>query len=349
MGAMAHPPLLRMTAAGLYCDAGGFHIDPCTAVARAVVTHAHTDHFHRQCRRYLTARPGRGVLSDRLGPAALVDTLDYGETLRMGDVIVSLHPAGHVLGSAQVRVEHRGEVWVVTGDYQRAPNPTCAPFEPIRCHHLATESTFGHPRFQWPPAEELFAAIHQWWRANQAEGKASFLYAYAFGKAQRLLAGLDRRLGPVLVTRDIDAINARYREAGVELGPAPVANDVDLEPLWRNALFVLPPAARWRQPFPFAGDYATAFASGWMLLPEQVCRWRVSQGFVLSDHADHAEILTVIAESGAETVWVMHGYIDALVAELRQQGRDARPLRSPRCTAPPAAHSQLRLSFDDAP
>lgn len=339
--------LLRMTSAGLYCEVGGFHIDPCGPVARAVVTHAHSDHFAPGCRRYLTAQPGRGVLTGRLAAGALLETLPYGESLKIGDVTVSFHPAGHVLGSAQVRVEHHGEVWVVTGDYQRTPNPTCAPFEPVRCHDLVTESTFGHPFFRWPPAAEVFAAIHEWWRSNQASGRASLLFAYSFGKAQRLLAGLKRAIGPVVVTREIATINAHYAAEGVELGETLVADEVDLAALWSRALFVVPPSARWRQPFPFHGGYHMACASGWMLLPGQARRRKMDCGFTLSDHADHDEILSVVDASQAQTVWVTHGYIDELVAELRQAGRDARPLHSPRCKAPPQVAVQLQFDFAD--
>jgi putative mRNA 3-end processing factor len=332
---MLRHPLLRMTHAGLYCDAGGFHVDPCAAVSHAVVTHAHGDHFVRGCQRYLTAAPGRGVLAGRLAETATIDTLAYGERRRLGDVDVSLHPAGHVLGSAQVRLEHRGEVWVVTGDYQLAPNATCAPFETVRCHQLVTESTFGHPYFDWPDERDQFAALHAWWRQNQAAGRASFVYAYSFGKAQRLLAGLDRSHGPVVVLRDTAAINAHYAAEGFDVGETQIADEADLPTLWDRALFVLPPSCRWKQPFPFAGEFATAFASGWMLMPDEAARRKVDAGFVLSDHADHGEIHAAIDASGAETVWVMHGYVETLVAELCEQGRDARPLRSPRCGKPP--------------
>jgi putative mRNA 3-end processing factor len=343
---MSHP-LLRMTSAGLYCEAGGFHIDPCGPVARAVVTHAHSDHFVKGCRRYLTAAPGRGVLAGRLPENADLETLPYGEQLPINGVTVSFHPAGHVLGSAQVRVEHRGEVWVVTGDYQRTANPTCAPFEPLQCHSLVTESTFGHPFFRWPPADDVFAEIHNWWRSNQADGRASLLFAYSFGKAQRLLAGLDRSVGSVVVTREIASINAHYVAEGIDLGETLVADEVNLAAEWGRAAFVAPPSARWRQPFPFHGGYSTACASGWMLLPGQARRRRMDCGFALSDHADHGEILSVIEASQAETVWVTHGYIDELVAELRLAGRDARALPSPRCTSPPQVCTQLRFDFVD--
>lgn len=333
---MSPAPLFRMTQAGLYCEAGGFHVDPCRAVHRAVITHAHADHTAPGCGRYLTAAPGLGILQERLGPHALIDALPYGEAVTLAGVRVSLHPAGHVLGSAQVRAEERGEVWVVSGDYQTTPNPTCTPFELVPCHTFVTESTFGHPFFQWAPAADLFADIHAWWRANQAEGRASLLYAYAFGKAQRVLAGLNADVGPIFVQRDVASVNAHYLRHGVPL----VATRDPHRPVdaadWSRGLFVLPPSARWRQPFPCVGPYATAMASGWMALPDGPQRRKVQRGFALSDHADHGEILAVVRACGAERIFVTHGYIETLVAELRELGYAAEALQSPRCTPPPA-------------
>jgi putative mRNA 3-end processing factor len=217
----------------------------------------------------------------------------------------------------------------------------------VRCHHFVTESTFGQPVFRWPAADDVLAALHDWWRVNQSAGRASLLYAYSFGKAQRLLAGLNRETGPVVITREIAAINAHYQAAGIDLGETRVADEIDLAAVWSSALFLAPPSARWRQPFPFHGHFATACASGWMLLPGQVHRRRVDTGFVLSDHADHADILAAIDASGADTVWVTHGYIDSLTAELIARGLDARPLRSPRCSNPPPvpADRQLELAL----
>jgi putative mRNA 3-end processing factor len=193
--------LLELRENGLYCAAGDFYIDPWDAVDRAAVTHAHSDHAHPGSRAYLAARPGEALLRGRVGADPHIQTVAYGERLRIGEAEVSLHPAGHILGSAQVRIEAKGEVWVVSGDYKLAPDPTCAPFEPVRCHTFVTESTFGLPVFRWPPESEVLDAIHQWWRGNRENGKASLLFAYPVGKAQRVLAGWMRPSGRFTRTR----------------------------------------------------------------------------------------------------------------------------------------------------
>src|SRR5688572_7144372 len=189
--------LISLTASGLYCAAGDFHIDPWRPVARAVITHAHSDHASYGHAHYLVARAGEHVTRRRVGDAAAIQTLEYGESIAVGDARVSLHPAGHVLGSAQVRVEHRGEVWVVSGDYKLEHDPTCAPFEPVACDTFVTESTFGLPIYRWRDPADLFADVNRWWRDNQAVNRASVVYAYALGKAQRLLASVDASIGPI--------------------------------------------------------------------------------------------------------------------------------------------------------
>lgn len=328
-------PLIRMTSAGLYCEAGGFHIDPCAPVARAIITHGHADHLSPGCRQYLTSTSGREIVASRLKPQAVIDDIAYGESLTLNGVRVSLHPAGHVLGSAQVRVEHAGEVWVVTGDYRIAVDATCTAFEPIRCHTLVTESTFGHPYFAWPDPADVQRQIHDWWRSNQAAGKASFLYAYALGKAQRVLAGLDASIGPIAVHPQIRDLNVFYRSAGIEFPEHAEFDRANLAANWSRALLLMPPSARWQQPCPFHGHYSTAFVSGWMLLPDGPKQRHVSAGFALSDHADHAEIWSTILATGCERVGVMHGYVDVLIAELQERGYDAFPLKTARCKNPP--------------
>src|SRR5918999_6021005 len=211
--------LLRTTDHGLFCEAGGFHIDPWLPVDRAVITHAHGDHARWGSRSYLAARAGEGVLRTRLGPAADIRVVDYGQTVDMNGVRVSLHPAGHILGSAQVRVEHGGEVRVASGDYKTDPDPTCTAFEPVRCHTFITESTFGLPIYRWPRETDVMEEINAWWRANVAAGKTSLLLGYALGKAQRLLAGLDPSIGPILTHGAVERMTGVYRDAGVDLPP----------------------------------------------------------------------------------------------------------------------------------
>ena len=238
--------LVTLTGDGLYCPAGGFHIDPWNPVPRAVVTHAHADHARPGCGRYLAVEPGQHVLRARLGDAADVATVPHGRPVNHNGVRVSFHPAGHVLGSAQVRLEHRGEAWVVTGDYKLVPDPTCLPFEPVRCHTLITEATFALPVYRWDPPAELFAAINAWWRANREAGKTSVLYAYALGKAQRLLAGVDAGIGPIFTHGAVEKLTRVYRESGVGLPPTTPVGEVTAargkaKP-WLGGLVLAPPS-----------------------------------------------------------------------------------------------------------
>lgn len=340
---MSREPLFKMSEAGLFCPRGAFYVDPWAPVSTAVITHAHADHAVKGSRRYVTAEPGKWVLWSRMGQHARIESLKYGETVDLNGVQVSLHPAGHILGSAQVRAEYKGEVWVISGDYKVAPDATCATFEPIRCDTFVTESTFAQSIFQWQPQEVVFSQIHDWWQANQAEGQASFLFAYALGKAQRLLAGLDSSIGPIFVHRDIDNVNSHYRQSGVALSAARVPNEGMTTAEWNRSLILQPPSARWKQGFPHLGHYKNAFVSGWMTLPDALHERRVHSGFALSDHADHRELLGAIAATGAERVFVTHGYIDEFVTELRSLGYDAIAQRTPRCRRPPKVPSPAVL------
>lgn len=314
---------------GLYCPAGDFHIDPWRPVARAVITHAHADHARRGHAAYLAHAASAGVLRARLGDDIALQTVGYGEVLDCGGVRVSLHPAGHVLGSAQVRLEHRGEVWVVSGDYKVEADATCAPFEPVRCHTFITESTFGLPLYRWRPQAAVLADIHAWWQANAAAGRASVLYAYAFGKAQRLLAGLDPARGPLVVHGAVEAVNQAYRAAGVRL-PATRRVGDGLGPAdLRRALVIAPPSVQgtpWLRRF---GAYADAMVSGWMQLRGTRRRRGVDRGFALSDHADWPGLLQAIGASGASCVRVTHGQVAPLVRYLTEQGLEADALQTP--------------------
>lgn len=310
---------------GLYCPAGDFYIDPWRPVDRAVITHGHGDHARWGNRHYLAAAPGEGILRARLGQDIDLQTLAYGERIDQQGVTLSFHPAGHVLGSAQLRIEHRGEVWVASGDYKVEPDGTCAAFEPVRCHCFITESTFGLPIYRWTPHAQIFEEINAWWRANAAAGKASVLFAYAFGKAQRILHGIDAGIGPLLVHGAVEPLNAVYRAAGVRLPETRYAGEIARnDPLLRQALVIAPPSAggsTWMRRF---GELSDAFASGWMLLRGTRRRRGVDRGFALSDHADWPGLLWAIEQTGAERVMVTHGQVDTLVRYLCEQGLDAR-------------------------
>ena len=304
---------------GLYCPPGDFYIDPWRPVARAVITHAHADHARAGHDHYLATRAGEGVLRSRLG-AITLQAMGYGEAVVHNGVRISLHPAGHVLGSAQVRLEHQGQVWVASGDYKVAPDPTCAPFEPLRCDTFITESTFGLPVYRWPSDAELFAQVNAWWAANAAGGRASVLACYSFGKAQRVLAGIDPSIGPMVVHGAVDPINQAYRAAGVALPVTHLAVEMTSGEAMRGALVVCPPSAvssPWLRRF---GEASLAFASGWMQLRGARRRGGWDRGFVLSDHADWPGLQSAIDATGASRVIVTHGQVPVMVRHLAERG-----------------------------
>lgn len=276
------------------------------------------------CDAYLTSAAGAGVLAARLPAEATITPLPYGEATTIGGVRVSLHPAGHILGSAQVRLEHQGEVWVVSGDYKTDPDPTCTPFEPIRCHTFVTESTFGLPIYRWQPEQEIMGDINAWWRANADAGRTSLLYGYALGKAQRLLAGLDPAIGPILTHGAVERMTSVYRAAGVALPPTLYAGAGTRRDTPPAAIVVAPPSADaspWSRRF---GPSSNAFASGWMRVRGARRRRSLDRGFPLSDHADWPGLLAAIEATGAQSVWVTHGYTSVLTRWLSERGLDAR-------------------------
>jgi len=313
---------------GLYCPPGDFYIDPWRPVERAVITHGHSDHARWGHAHYLAHAHSAGVLRQRLGADIALQTLDYGEAIEHHGVRVSLHPAGHVLGSAQVRLEHGGRVWVASGDYKTEPDGTCTPFEPVRCDTFITESTFGLPIYRWPAQAVLFEQINAWWRRNAADGRASVLLCYAFGKAQRLLHGVDASIGPIVVHGAVEPLNAVYRAAGVPLPATHRVTELDKAGLQR-ALVVAPPSAQgtpWMKRF--GPDAMVAFASGWMQVRGTRRRRGVDQGFVMSDHADWPGLMAAIGATGAEHVRVTHGSVPVLVRWLCEQGLDAQAFQT---------------------
>ena len=306
---------------GLYCPAGDFFIDPWQPVPHALITHAHGDHLRMGHGRYLTAEAGRHVVTQRVGPVDL-QTLPYGEATTHRGVTISFHPAGHVLGSAQIRLEHGGQVWVVSGDYKTGPDATCAPFEPVRCDVFITESTFGLPVFRWAPQQDVFDSVNAWWQRNAEAGRASIVYAYSFGKAQRVLSGLDANIGPIVVHGAVAGMDEAYRASGVPLPPTKSVLEATPAEL-RRCLVVAPPSAQgsaWAKRF---GDYSDAFASGWMLLRGARRRRNVDRGFILSDHADWPGLLEAVSACHAKRVIVTHGYVDPLVRFLAEQGLES--------------------------
>jgi putative mRNA 3-end processing factor len=321
--------VLQETPDGLYCPAGGFHIDPWGAVDRAVITHAHGDHARAGSRAYLCAAPCGPLLERRLEPGAAVETLAYNQPLRIGGVTVSFHPAGHILGSAQVRVEGEGGVWVVSGDYKRDADPTCEPFEPVHCDVFITESTFGLPIFRWDPARDVMAELLGWWEDNRAAGRASVLFCYTLGKAQRILAALaentDRR---VLVHGAMLAMTEMYRRAGIRMLETEVLVERARNASSAGELVLAPLSARGTPWMRRLGEFSDAFASGTMRVRGMRRQRNVDRGIVLSDHADWPALLQTIAEVGASRVLTTHGYPEPLARYLRSQGIESGVIRT---------------------
>ena len=320
--------LMELTDRGLYCAAGDFYVDPWQPVPRAVITHAHSDHARFGSAAYLTAAPGVEVLRERVGLDAQIESVEYAESIRLNGVSVTLHPAGHILGSAQIRIEHRGQICVVSGDYKTQADPTCQVFEPVRCHTFITESTFALPIYHWQSDAELFAAIHAWWQRNQQQRRTSVIYAYSLGKAQRVLAGLDPSVGPILVHGAVDRFLPHYRHAHVPLPYTERATTENAQQTRGTAMVVAPPSAAgtpWLRKF---GPVSAAMASGWMQIRGARRRRSLDAGFALSDHADWTGLLSAIAATGAEEVWATHGYSSILVRWLSEHGLAARAIRT---------------------
>jgi putative mRNA 3-end processing factor len=320
--------LIELTDKGLYCAQGDFYVDPWLPVNKAVLTHAHADHTYRGNQDYLLPLEGERLSRIRLGDEARISTKKYGEVAMINGVNISFHPAGHVLGSAQVRIEHRGEIWVVSGDYKLTPDATAAPFELVRCHHFITEATFGLPIYRWQPTEITFAEINDWWHLNRQKARASIIFAYSLGKSQRIMNGIDRSIGRIFTHGAVERLTEAYRESGVDLPETTYVGSVDNKKEFAGSLIVAPPSAHgstWLKRF---GDYSTGFASGWMMVRGARRRKAVDRGFVLSDHADWTELQTAIRGAEADTVYVTHGFIPELVRWLNEHGQHAVPLRA---------------------
>ena len=322
--------MLVLNERGLYCPSGDFHIDPRGAVEHAVITHAHSDHARRGSKRYYTAAPGVDLLRARLGKDLPVRGFAYGERFRFNGVEVSLHPAGHILGSAQVRVRSGAEVWVASGDYKREPDPTCEPFEVVACDVFVTEATFGTPAFAWPAGADPGREIFDWWDGNARKGVNSVLFAYSLGKAQRVLGVLAPwAKKPVHCHEAVTAINECYRAQGVKLAPTRCLSEVGPRERLRGELILVPPSFLQTERAKLVGSsFETAFASGWTARgPRPGARWSRGhdRGFVMSDHADFEALVRTARETGAKCVYVQHRGNGALVRRLKALGLRAYP------------------------
>jgi putative mRNA 3-end processing factor len=319
-------PLITWTDKGLYCELGGFYIDPHRAVDVAVITHAHSDHARKGSKLYITEKSGVELLRTRLGKNITVKSVPYRESFILGDVAVSFHSAGHILGSSQVRVQRGSEVWVASGDYKRDADPSCDPFEIVPCDTFITEATFGTPGFVWKKDQPHGQMIFEWWKENSLKGMNSIVFGYSLGKAQRILAELAPfPLEHVIVHPTIVALTQCYRDEGRVLAKTKSLKErVAEKKILQGELILAPPSIfneEWKE---FLGPYQTAFASGWMNKGGWG-RGKYDQGFVMSDHADWNDLNRTIMETQAKKVFVQHRN-GALVRHLRGQGLEAHPV-----------------------
>ncbi|VTS08664.1 ligase-associated DNA damage response exonuclease [Tuwongella immobilis] len=320
--------LIQLTDRGLFCPIGDFYIDPWRNVPRALITHAHADHARWGMDQYLAAAPSATVLRTRLGANAQIDYLPYGESMVHNGVQISFHPAGHVLGSAQIRLEYRGRIEVISGDYKLHRDATCQPFEPIRCHLFLTETTFGLPIYRWPDPETIAADINAWWKSNAEQGLTSIIYGYALGKSQRMLAMLDPGIGPIHTHGAVEKLTLAYREAGVPLPPTTPVSAMPRNHRWAGSMIIAPPSAHgstWIRRF---APFSSGLASGWMTIRGTRRRKAVDRGFILSDHVDWPTLLEAIDATQAEEIWLTHGYTAPVCRHLQDQGKRALPLQT---------------------
>jgi putative mRNA 3-end processing factor len=327
------PPVVTLSASGLHVPSADLHIDPWGPSERAIITHGHADHARGTARHVLTAESGVGILQVRLGAGASIQGVAFGERIRVGDATISLHPAGHILGSAQVRIESGGEVWVVTGDCKRQPDPAAEAFEVVECHTLISECTFGLPVYRWPDPETVMEEVMAWWEESAAEGRNVLLGAYALGKAQRVLAHLARIgdragpgggfPGPILVHGAVERLLPPYLAEGIRLPAVSKATPEAVKAAAGRALVVAPPSAAGTPWARKLDPLSLGVASGWMKLRGTRRRRGADRGFVLSDHLDWPDLLATVSETGAERVGLTHGTTGPAVRYLQEQGLDA--------------------------
>ncbi|NOT76044.1 MAG: ligase-associated DNA damage response exonuclease [Cyclobacteriaceae bacterium] len=315
--------LLQFSSSSIYCPQADIHIDPWKPVDFAMITHAHSDHARPGCKHYLAHKDSESILRLRLGEEISLQTVEYGEKIIKNGVQFSLHPAGHVIGSSQIRVEHKGEVWVASGDYKVQDDHFSKTFEPVKCNTFITESTFGLPIYKWRPQQEVMNDIKEWWKENQLQDKASVLLGYALGKMQRLIKNLQPFDHPVFAHGAIYNVNERLRAAGFDLPHIPLVTTEINKKMYRGALILGTSSSLntpWLKKFE---PYSVGYCSGWMAVRGAKNRRSVDRGFILSDHADWNELNSVIAATGAEKVYVTHGYTDAYSQWLNEQGIEA--------------------------
>ncbi|MAN26369.1 MULTISPECIES: ligase-associated DNA damage response exonuclease [Mesonia] len=315
-------PLLVFNQKGIYCEVADVYLDPWKPVKKAIISHGHADHSRWGHQQYITHHTNVPIIKHRLGDISVTGKA-WNETFTINGVKFSLHPAGHIIGSSQIRVEYKGEVWVFTGDYKTEDDGLAVPYEVIKCHTFITECTFGLPAFKWVPQEQVFHDINTWWQQNQDDGRTSVLFGYSLGKAQRLLKHLDTSVGKIYTHGAIENMTEVIREIA-DLPPTEkITRDTKKEDLKGN-IVIAPPSAHGSPWIKKMVPYVTASASGWMTFRGARRRRAIDKGFVLSDHCDWQGLLNSIKATGAEKIICTHGYTDIFSRFLAEQGYDAR-------------------------
>jgi len=313
--------LVVFTELGFYCPQADVYIDPLRKVPRAIVTHAHSDHARPGMGSYLCEWSGVEIMKLRLGKGISIQGLAYGESIFMNGVEITLFPAGHVPGSAQVRLSYHGEIWVISGDYKTLADGLSPAFESVRCHHFVTESTFGLPIFHWKPQAEVFADINDWWQQNAECGTTSIILGYSLGKAQRIMKYLNRDIGEVICHSAIADANRALERSGYEFGDwseAETAVDGLGKDALSSSLLICPPNVLNGPVIKKIGKHALANCSGWMAMQKSQHWGAVDKGFVMSDHADWSQLLEAVVSSNAENVYVTHGFSEIFARYLRE-------------------------------
>lgn len=315
-------PLLCFNDKGIYCEQADVYLDPWKPVDKAIITHGHADHSRWGNKQYITQHDNVPIIKHRLGDIS-VSGVHYGETFSVKNVKFSLHPAGHIIGSSQVRVEYKGEVWVFSGDYKTEDDGISVPYEPVKCDAFITECTFGLPAFKWLPQAQVMSDVNSWWQQNRSEGKTSVLFGYSLGKAQRLLHGLDPSIGKIFTHGAIENMTEVLRPLADFPETTRITKDVKKEEI-KGGIVLAPPSAHGSTWIRKMVPYETAMASGWMAFRGARRRRAVDRGFVLSDHCDWQGLISSIKATGCERVICTHGYSEIFSRFLNEQGYDAR-------------------------
>ena len=324
---MTNKGLLVHTALGLYCPKADVYLDPWKPVKKAILSHGHADHARWGSSSYLCTPTAAPVIKYRLGDINL-ETLPFGEEKLINGVSFSFHPAGHILGSAQIKVSYKGEIVVFSGDYKTANDGFSEAFEPVKCHTFITESTFGLPVYHWQDQKWVFNEMEEWCKNNRNNGQLSILYGYSLGKAQRILQGLPESVGPIFTHSTIEAVLNVMRNQGVSLKNTIPVNEHLTRADLLSGVIIAPPAVQnsnWLKKFE---PIRNGVVSGWMALRGARRRRNADKGFVLSDHADWEGLNEAISLTGAENIFVTHGYTDILSKWLIDKGLNAHPLET---------------------